>query len=229
MFRNILAIMVLTLIMVGIATAATIQGTVYDLSLNKVSKSIVEVDSTPNQRLVTIEGKYSFNLPKGNYIITASANGEFAKENISIADEGTYNLDLFLFPSLDEDITQDISIDVLNEDKNQTIYYIIIAAALFLITAFAAYKFRHKLQKKEAIEKLGEPPENMIDDKIKIINIIRRHGNRTTQKDIRKEISFSEAKVSLVIAELEHEGMVKKIKKGRGNIIILNEQNNQGS
>ena len=69
----------------------------------------------------------------------------------------------------------------------------------------------------------------MIDDKIKIINIIRRHGNRTTQKDIRKEISFSEAKVSLVIAELEHEGMVKKIKKGRGNIIILNEQNNQGS
>src|SRR3989338_2473637 len=98
MFRNILAIMVLTLIMVGIATAATIQGTVYDLSLNKVSKSIVEVDSTPNQRLVTIEGKYSFNLPKGNYIITASANGEFAKENISIADEGTYNLDLFLFP-----------------------------------------------------------------------------------------------------------------------------------
>lgn len=229
MFRHILIIMALALIIANIAAAATIQGTVYDLSLNQVDKSIVEVDSIPQQRFVAIEGKYSFNLPKGYYTITASANGEIAKENITIADEGTYNLDLFLFPSLDEDITQDISIDVLDEGINQTIYYIIIVATLLLTLAFIAYKFKHKILKKEILEKREEPSENMIDDKIRIINIIKRHGNRTTQKEIRKEIPLSEAKVSLIIAELEHESRIKKIKKGRGNIIILNEQNSQGS
>ena len=32
---------------------------------------------------------------------------------------------------------------------------------------------------------------------------------------------MSEAKISLMIAELEHKGLVEKIKKGRGNIVVL--------
>ncbi|MBS3149146.1 hypothetical protein J4455_00425 [Candidatus Woesearchaeota archaeon] len=43
-----------------------------------------------------------------------------------------------------------------------------------------------------------------------------------TQKDIRKELKISEAKVSLILTQLESEGRIKKIKKGRGNIVILN-------
>ena len=53
------------------------------------------------------------------------------------------------------------------------------------------------------------------------LEIIKKEGGRTTQKDIRKEIPLSEAKTSLMIAELEHKGIIEKIKKGRGNIIIL--------
>ena len=51
--------------------------------------------------------------------------------------------------------------------------------------------------------------------------MIRKEGGRATQKDIRKQIPLSEAKISLMLAELEHKGVVEKIKKGRGNIIIL--------
>ena len=54
-----------------------------------------------------------------------------------------------------------------------------------------------------------------------LIKIIKREGGRTTQKYIRKQIPLSEAKISLMIAELEHKGIIEKIKKGRGNIIIL--------
>jgi len=54
-----------------------------------------------------------------------------------------------------------------------------------------------------------------------ITNILKQEGGRATQKDIRKQIPLSEAKISLMIAELEHKGVVEKIKKGRGNIIIL--------
>jgi uncharacterized membrane protein len=51
--------------------------------------------------------------------------------------------------------------------------------------------------------------------------IIKEEGGRTTQKDIRKKIPLSEAKVSLMISELEAKGKIQKIKKGRGNIIVV--------
>jgi len=54
-----------------------------------------------------------------------------------------------------------------------------------------------------------------------VIKIIRDEGGRTTQKEIRKKLPLSEAKVSLMISELEAKGMIEKIKKGRGNLIIL--------
>jgi uncharacterized membrane protein len=53
----------------------------------------------------------------------------------------------------------------------------------------------------------------------KILNIIKKE-KRITQKDIRSQIPLSEAKISLVISDLEDKGMIRKIKKGRGNILI---------
>ncbi len=34
-------------------------------------------------------------------------------------------------------------------------------------------------------------------------------------------LDLSEAKISLILTELEHKGKVEKIKKGRGNVILL--------
>lgn len=49
---------------------------------------------------------------------------------------------------------------------------------------------------------------------------ILKEQQRITQKDIRKEVPLSEAKVSLIITEMETKGIVQKIKKGRGNIVV---------
>ncbi len=65
---------------------------------------------------------------------------------------------------------------------------------------------------------LTEQTDSLLEE---IIKIIKAEGGRTTQKDIRKKIPLSEAKISLAIAELESSKRIKKIKKGRGNIIIL--------
>ncbi|MBI5397870.1 hypothetical protein HZB03_00255 [Candidatus Woesearchaeota archaeon] len=56
-----------------------------------------------------------------------------------------------------------------------------------------------------------------------VIAFLKREGGRTTQKDLRREIPYSEAKISLMISELEDKKLVKRIKKGRGNIIIMNQ------
>ncbi len=56
----------------------------------------------------------------------------------------------------------------------------------------------------------------------KIYSIVKKE-KRINQKDIRKQIGMSEAKISLIISDLEARGLIKRIKVGRGNIILLKE------
>jgi uncharacterized membrane protein len=54
------------------------------------------------------------------------------------------------------------------------------------------------------------------------LDIIKNNDGRITQKDLRREMmDLSESKVSSIITELEHKGKIEKIKRGRGNIILL--------
>jgi uncharacterized membrane protein len=81
-----------------IVNAATIEGKVYNLSLNRLDNVIVEINTEPIQRMITENGEYSFNIGLGTYIINVkSKNNELiASENITIKEEGTYNLDLIM-------------------------------------------------------------------------------------------------------------------------------------
>ena len=53
-------------------------------------------------------------------------------------------------------------------------------------------------------------------------SLIKKEGSRMVQKDIVQKTGLSEAKISLMITDLESKGIIRKIKKGRANIIILN-------
>jgi uncharacterized membrane protein len=60
------------------------------------------------------------------------------------------------------------------------------------------------------------------EDCRQVLAIIEKNDGRITQLDLRKMLPYSEAKVSLIVSDLESRGLVKKIKKGRGNVLILN-------
>lgn len=62
------------------------------------------------------------------------------------------------------------------------------------------------------------------DDLQALYEAIIQSGGRVTQKDLRKKFTCSEAKVSLMLADLEDRGLIKKIKRGRANIIIAETQ-----
>jgi len=64
------------------------------------------------------------------------------------------------------------------------------------------------------------------DDLREVVRIIEGNGGRISQIDLRKALPCSEAKVSLMLTDLEGRGIVKKVKKGRGNIIILKRPDN---
>jgi len=216
--KALIILILFSLLIINNVSAATIHGSVYDISLNKVKDIIIEIDSVPVQRFISNDGSYSFELSNGNYRITAKIlpNTKIAEESININSDGSFNIDLFidinipeseLLNDINEDYTKDLSI---KENSNN----IIKALGILIIFIIILYGFfYHKKKSKET---------ETDDISLEVIKIIKSGGGRITQKDLRKHFPLSEAKISLVISELESKGMLKKIKKGRGNIIILN-------
>lgn len=244
---NRLFLVLLLLLCVDVASAATISGTIYDISLNRVNNAIVEINTIPNQRLVAKDGSYSFSVPVGDYRIVAGhksiEQALMTQEDISVKDDGDYVLDLFMFPELDEELVdEDFVIDPRVIGKTNYLAYVIVFAVVFVlilltVLAFVYYK---KLTNKPSIakedEKGKEEAKHKEEDKNKetrqtqaeepdidkMLDFIKRNDGRVTQKEIRKEFPLSEAKISLMLTELEHKGLVKRIKKGRGNVVVLN-------
>jgi len=199
------------------AFAAKVYGNVYDLSLLKVSGSMITVNSTPQQQLISLDGTYSLEIQNGFYIMKAEKieSGLVVSadtKNITVNQKGEYIIDFILFPNFSEDELEvpDIIIPEVPE-RNLTS---LLGLMFLLIMGIIFYYF--------FIKKRSEETEPDSDDLLnKVIGIIKNEDGRATQKEIRKQLPYSEAKISLVISELEHKGVVEKIKRGRGNVIVL--------
>jgi len=148
------------------------------------------------------------------------------------------------FPDVDiGNITYDVEDNIL---PGFDLTYTAVALIILMIMGAAAY---YHYKSKDGLEKKSEPieltestepapgvhiendypddrePAPDIDklpkDLKEIIEILESLGGRMTQKDLRARLNCSEAKVSLMITDLEDRGLVHKVKKGRGNIILL--------
>lgn len=165
--------------------------------------------------------------------------------------EGDYVHDILLFPLeeeeeefLDEDVGN-VTYDV--EDGTLPGFdwtYTFIALLALVIAGGAAYLHYRKrdVEDEDTVPGIGievepagpeEPhPEEieetavttkaaLSDDLKEIIGILESSGGRITQKDLRAKLRCSEAKVSLMVTDLEDRGLVHKVRKGRGNVILL--------
>lgn len=209
--------------------AVTIHGTIYDFGLNILTNTIVEINTTPHQQMVAKNGEYSFSVPPGIYELRAEhAKSESSTvENLTADAEGDYVFDLILLPSIEQDqelLDEGIDIPMVEEvvkekPATQWLIWIIVLLAL----GYLVYKVSRKPAKivERVKEVVREVKEVAIPEELqKIMEFIEKEGGRTTQKDIRKNFPYSEAKISLMIDELEAKKLIKKVKKGRGNLII---------
>ena len=218
---------------IPIANAATVQGSVFDIFLDELDKAVITIDTEPQQTSVSKGGAYSFELPPGTYTINAIFYGEDttyeAEEEIKIKKEGNFRIDLILTPNLDSELLgddnsefEDLNTDFTLEEESSGISWglIITLIAILLIILYFHLSKSHFIREIDESELKSENEEELE----KVLKFIKSIGGRATQKDIRKKFPSSEAKISLMITELESKGLVKKIKKGRGNIIILTKE-----
>ena len=152
--------------------------------------------------------------------VTASS-----QENITVKQDGSYVLDLILFPEIEEGVgNMDVNIDenLIESGKDDSAIWLVIFLALIMSLAISFFYYKRVKKDRETGTSNKKAEESYEDNDLKnMVGMIKSEGGRTTQKEIRKQIPLSEAKISLMIAELEHKGTIEKIKKGRGNIIIL--------
>ncbi len=239
--RLILLILLITSL-IPCAQAAKVNGTVYEWSdFEKPFKNVVvelEKNSTRLQLDISQTGSYEFDgLSPGNYIIRAKYyrnnileySGE---ENVSIEDADDFkNMDILLFPPTDSEVEYLGDINLTSETGIRKEDYLNENALIILLLLFSAAITFHLVRKRKKIsvepaENRAPPPEDpaseqeLPQDLKDLYNLILGMGGRTTQKDLRKKMSCSEAKVSLMITDLENRGLIRKIKKGRSNIII---------
>lgn len=207
---------ILLFLLFSISEAAVIKGSLYDSELEPLKDVIVKINTIPPQYYVSKDGNYSFEVPVGNYTIRAdfyflNESYYYAEENITVVDDGEYVIDLILLPNLEIEIEEFLNeSDYSFEEEQEFNFLIILIPTGVILGIFILYFLKGRKK---------TPP--LPEDLKKMVEIIKKEGGRTTQKELREKIGVSEAKISLMISDLEDRGIVKKIKKGRGNIIIL--------
>lgn len=220
-----------------------------------MENAVIEVNSTPLQSIVARYGLYSFNLAPGSYLITAkyyrnNTQTDFAEETITITDDGDYVLDLLLFPYYDENILNETELSEITEDfeedsktieegTDSSLFYFIVLIMLFVIIRFSIYAYKKQSSENEEImpkidastpEELNQTIETKTTaplpaDLLEVMDIIKANDGRITQKELRSKLKYSEAKVSLMVSDLEQRGLIEKFKQGRGNIILIRDDN----
>jgi len=230
------------------ADTATVHGVIYEWdTFEPLENVIVEVNSTPPQSMLARYGLYSFNLASGDYVISASyyLNNtlvRYAQEEITITDSGDYVIDIILLPAYYDtgmNETEFSELDELadlaeNDEENSSFSYGTISLLVLTVLAVAAGAYLlARSRKGYTARKDGHIPADepsigvsdeyaaLPDDLQEMVGIISRHGGRITQKELRGILKHSEAKVSLMISDLENRGVVHKFKQGRGNVIVL--------
>ncbi len=195
--------LILLLALATPVVADTIYGKVYSWDTLEPIEAVVLIKNGVEQRMVAINGSYSFKVEPGNYTIIAKSRDLIAIEHVNV--RGEVRFDLILFPEFE--LPEEVP-EIPSEQD-----YSVVALLLSFAGIVAIYAFKRISLK---------PKEELLPEDLKaVIEVIKANGGRITQKELRKRLGFSEAKMSLIIADLERRGVIEKVKKGRGNVIFL--------
>ncbi len=217
---------ILCLLLIPFGSAATLHGTIYTPELQVAHNVLLTINTEPVQRLLITDGTYHFELSQGNYTLKATylqgGENETTTEQVIITKNGDFTFDLFLFPDLEEEnlakqLEQDLAEQPLVKNPFPWVQLLLLTL-LLILGLFGVWKAPRR-----GAEQTDNPSraDTEVDAGEEILALIRREGGRMTQKELRKRLPLSEAKVSLLVNELVARDKLEKLKRGRGNILVV--------
>jgi len=242
--------LVLVLCTITLLYSTTITGEIVNGdSLEKMDNVLITMEKQDGSLLVQkfFNQKYSIDIQSGNYVLRAYhySNGsvDYYNQYKLHVTEQQMNFDLILFPYELAQLIPDSNPPPFSNSSSipqQTAfgssdihnYLSVLAGVVLIIGVFLRLpEFINKNKshnnepsepKKNALPEINEnEPIELDDDCKKVMKILSENEGRMVQKEIREILNFSETKMSLVVTELEACGIVKRIKKGRENVIKL--------
>jgi len=113
---------------------------------------------------------------------------------------------------------------VLSHEKNDMgiwMLVLVILAAVACVILFKRKKSSISGTKNNADPILGPAATEVLEDEEMIEQILIRSGGQMHQSEIVKLSGLSKSKISIVLSKMKEDGKIIKIKKGKGNIIRL--------
>lgn len=234
------------LFLITLLHSATVYGDIYNAEdFEKTQNVILRINGPVIAQYFIKEGNYSVELPPGSYVFQAFYYDNGTLKYISYdqlvvgENESSILFDIILLtPAMIsqlygvrvEDAFYGKNNGLVDEQaKGQGIDAIAIFAVvvcLLLAAAIFAYFFLQKNQKnaQTAEEPEGEAMHSIHDlgeDEKNVIRLLESNEGRMLQRELRQQLKFSETKMSLLLDELEVNKIIKRIKRGRGNIVKL--------
>lgn len=226
---------VFVLFAIAFVSAATIYGEVYNSNdFETISPVVLKITGPVSTQIIVRSGNYSIDLPPGAYTIagfyyenSTLIYRSYDKINITEQDANIH-FDIVLFEPDEFDIfyssiePPEVDYQNIKESVGFSIIgllpYLLVIVAVIVAVAF--YLFNKKITS-DSKPQAKEEPEEIDEEERKLLLLLEANEGRALQRDLRKELGFSEAKMSLLVDSLESRGFLKRIKKGRGNIIKL--------
>ncbi len=208
--------------------AVFLSGTIYDSDTDQVAKNILMKFSGVNTyQYFSKTGNFSINVVSGNYTVTLldimnDTVLRQGKEDISIDSDSV--IDFLIFPS-DGDNAYGINVSEVfgSENVESTLIpvapsyssYLWVYLIVFLVLCGMLY---YHVFKKKAIQNSSTL---ILTSEEQLIYTLIKKEKIVSQKELRKNVSFSEARVSMILSSLEEKGILKRIKKGNANELEL--------
>ncbi len=194
------------LLLLTIAHSAYIYGDIYTAEgMQKLDGTAIKIKGEGfSYYFVSEKSSYSVQLPDGRYDITAEYyddEGELVystSENLYLGGEDT-QLDL-----------------VLKRNEDNILVFVFLG---IVIVGVVIIFLTRKTGDAETVAEEPKKPRELDEEAKKVLQTIEAHEGRITQKELKEVLNYSDSKISLILAELEHEERIKRFKRGRGNII----------
>jgi uncharacterized membrane protein len=217
--------------LLAVLHAATLQGNVYSAdSFDAVQGALVKAEGASTYQVLSPDGTYSMEVAPGEYNISAYyyENGTlkgYAKDGIAVGAGGaSYDIVLFSpdeFEGIEGFDTAELDENILEGRKEDWTPLLVGGAVLLvlIVLAVAAYFLfgKNKAGKAPAVERKKE----LDGEEKKVVEILEGSEGMRNQKELREILKCTDTKISLLISSLEAQGYVKRIKKGRENIVKL--------
>jgi LPXTG-motif cell wall-anchored protein len=115
---------------------------------------------------------------------------------------------------------------VLSREKTDTGIWVLVLALVILAAAASVIFFKRKKSSISSTNDNADPipsptATEVLEDEEMIEQILIGSGGQMYQSEIVKLTGFSKSKISIVLSKMKEDGIIIKIKKGKGNIIRL--------